>query len=97
MLAIAVSLNIIKCSVSACVFFVRKTRAWAVVCVGRSWFGSIVIVFIFVDKWAVAGSLIQGHLVCYGYVCMYVCVRVCLQHQLLNIACPLGGCGHSRG
>lgn len=24
------------------------------------------------------------------YVCVCVCVRVCLQHQLLNVACPLG-------
>lgn len=41
------------------------------------------IVFIFVNKWAVAGSLVEGHLVCYGYVC--VCVFVC--EYVCNTSC----------
>lgn len=76
MLAIAVSINIIECSVCDLCY---KDKSVSSYLRGPFMVGSIVIVFIFVDKWVVAGSLIQGHLVCCGYVCMYVyvCVFVC--------------------
>lgn len=74
-LEFAVILSIIECSVCNC-SAVRQTSVGSDVCMRFSWFGSVVIVFIFMDKWAIAGSLMQGHLLCYGYVC--VCVYLCV-------------------
>lgn len=71
LMEIAVSVNFIECSTcDRC-----QTDKSAIRCFHVPFM--FAIVFIFVNKWAVAGSLVEGHLVCYGYVCVFVCECAC--------------------